>query len=318
MILSSLLWLLGAALVLFTLLPLRKTHAWWVRGCDFPRLHICLAALATLLTTGLLAPIGWGVLGLILLAVAVFQGAQILPYTPLYPTEIPLSDGTGKPTFKILSANVLKENTDHDSLAKLIQSEQPDVLFLMETDPDWIARLRPILDSYKTVQSEPRDDHYGMVLASNLDATAINFVDLANGDTPAAFATLTAPNGQGFNFVGLHPRPPLPGDDTHARDAQIRKSATIAHHLKQPVICMGDFNDVAWSRTSKTFKKIGNYRDPRIGRGMFPSFDVNHPVMRFPIDQVYVTDGIKLAHFGRGPDIGSDHFPMIITAYLDD
>jgi endonuclease/exonuclease/phosphatase (EEP) superfamily protein YafD len=40
--------------------------------------------------------------------------------------------------------------------------------------------------------------------------------------------------------------------------------------------------------------------------------------MRFPIDQVYVTDGINLTHFGRGPDIGSDHFPMITTVFLND
>lgn len=268
--------------------------------------------------TLLIAPIAWGLLGLILFAIAVFQAVQILPYTPIYPTEVPLSDGTGKATFKILSSNVLKENKDHDTLAKLITAEQPDVLFLMETDSAWIERLKPILETYKTVQTKPRDDHYGMVFATNLDVIAINFIDLANGDTPAAFATLTAPNGRSFNFVGLHPRPPLPGDDTDERDAQIRKSATIAHHLKQPVICMGDFNDVAWSRTSKTFKKIGDYRDPRVGRGMFPSFDVNHPIMRFPIDQVYVTDGINLTHFGRGPDIGSDHFPMITTVFLND
>lgn len=40
--------------------------------------------------------------------------------------------------------------------------------------------------------------------------------------------------------------------------------------------------------------------------------------MRFPIDQVYLTEGINLTEFGRGPDIGSDHFPMIISAYLND
>lgn len=312
------LWTLGVTLLGVTLLPLHKTHAWWVRGCDFPRLHTCLCGGCILVLTVLLMPSAWGLLCAILLGVIVFQGAQILPYTPLYPTEVPMMQGTGKPTFKILAANVLKENESHQALIDLIKTEAPDVLFLMETDTAWNERLSSILEGYKTTKVEPRDDHYGMLIATNLDVTAINFVDLANGDTPAAFATLSSPNGQGFNFVGLHPRPLLPGDDTHARDAQIRKSATIAHHLKQPIICMGDFNAVACSRTTKSFKKFGGYLDPRIGRGMFPSFNVNHPIMRFPIDQVYVTHGINLTDFRRGPDIGSDHFPMIISAYLDD
>ncbi len=315
---TGILWTIGAALAFVTLLPLRKTHAWWVRGCDFPRLHIWIAAGVVLILSIVLQPMADLFLSLLLLAVLIYQGLQILPYTPLFPAEVRMRSAKGQIPIKALAANVLKENKDHQSLQKLIKDEAPDILFLMETDPAWIERLQPILDGFKTVEAVPRDDHYGMVFATNLDVSAINFVDLANGDTPTAFATLTAPNGAKFNFVGLHPRPPLPGDDTNARDAQIRKSATIAHHLKQPILCMGDFNDVAWSRTMKSFKKFGGYRDPRVGRGMFPSFDVNHPIMRFPIDQVYLTEGINLVNFRRGRDIGSDHFPMIVTVFLDD
>lgn len=314
---TALLWTLGATLALVTLLPLRKTHAWWVRGCDFPRLHIWSVAALTLMATLILQPSAMIPLTLVLGAVLLFQGLQILPYTPLYPTEVTLEPARGHSTIKALASNVLMENTDPTALQNLIKSEDPDILFLMETDQAWIDRMAPTLSGFATVKTEPRDDHYGMVFATNLKAEAINFVDLANGDTPTVFATLTGPNGTPFNYIGLHPRPPLPGDDTDARDAQIRKSATIASHLNHPILCMGDFNDVAWSRTSRRFKDYGGYRDPRVGRGMFPSFDVTHRIMRFPIDQVYLTEGIHLVEFKRGPNMGSDHFPMIVTLFLD-
>lgn len=78
----------------------------------------------------------------------------------------------------------------------------------------------------------------------------------------------------------------------------------------QPVVAMGDFNDVAWSRTSETFKEYGKFKDPRVGRGMIPSFDATSWWMRFPIDQLYLTDGLGLVSFGRLDAVGSDHFPM--------
>jgi len=108
----------------------------------------------------------------------------------------------------------------------------------------------------------------------------------------------------------MHPRPPVPGNDTEERDAQIKRAATLTKHSDLPVICMGDFNDVAWSRTAQNFKHHGNFHDPRVGRGMLSSFDANHPILRFPIDQLYVTGGIDLISFERKRAVGSDHFPM--------
>lgn len=110
--------------------------------------------------------------------------------------------------------------------------------------------------------------------------------------------------------MGLHPRPPVPGRDTDERDAQIRRAALIADRTIQPVVAMGDFNDVAWSWTSERFKEYGSFRDPRAGRGFLPSFDVNSIWMRFPIDQLYLTDGLALVSFSRLDPVGSDHFPM--------
>ena len=80
---------------------------------------------------------------------------------------------------------------------------------------------------------------------------------------------------------------------------------------------MGDFNDAAWSDTSQRFKHVGGHLDPRIGRGLYASFNANHLLIRCPIDQIFVTEDIAMVAFGRGPRIGSDHFPMIATIRID-
>jgi hypothetical protein len=84
-----------------------------------------------------------------------------------------------------------------------------------------------------------------------------------------------------------------------------------------PVVVMGDFNEAAWSRTARYFKKVGGYVDPRTGRGMHASWHADHPLARSPIDQVYVTPDVAVADFRIGPHVGSVHFPVITRIRLD-
>ena len=84
-----------------------------------------------------------------------------------------------------------------------------------------------------------------------------------------------------------------------------------------PLIATGDFNDVAWSDTSQSFKHVGQYLDPRIGRGLFASFDAKKPYLRFPIDHFYATEGVAVVSIERLAYVGSDHFPMAVTFRLD-
>lgn len=308
--LTVLFWLLLAAVLFTTLAPLTNSAQWWVRGWDFPRVHIAAAALAT-------AALGLAITGLpargamiVLICCALYQAYRVMPYTPLAQKELALIPETpADQQVSVLAVNVLMENTDHDRLRALIDREDPDVLFLMETDQVWIDALEDQLARYETVLRHPLSNYYGAVFATRLPTTRAEMVFLSDDDTPAVLAQLTAPTGD-FFFVGLHPQPPVPGTDTEARDAQIKRAAQLADRTILPVVAMGDFNDVAWSWTSERFKRYGDFRDPRVGRGMLPSFDANSWIMRFPIDQLYLTQGVELVSFGRLEHVGSDHFPM--------
>ena len=141
---------------------------------------------------------------------------------------------------------------------------------------------------------------------------------LSLDDTPSVLAELTAPDGAtAFRFVGLHPRPPVPGQDTDERDAEVLYAARFARRSGVPLVAMGDFNDAAWSDTSQRFKHVGGYLDPRIGRGLYASFNANHWLIRCPIDQLFVTPDVAVVSFGRGPHVGSDHFPIVATLRFD-
>jgi len=238
------------------------------------------------------------------------QAYRVFPFTIWAAKEIPTPRNlSNSKHVSLISANVQMENSSFHLLKTMLKKEDPDVVFLMEIDAVWEAVLSQSLTHFSTVISHPQSDHYGLIFATKLPCKRAEVVFLSDDTTPSIIAELECPTGN-FFFVGLHPRPPLPGQDTNERDKQIQRAAQLADRRIWPVVTMGDFNDVSWSKTSKKFKDFGNFLDPRIGRGVIPSFDANSYLMRFPIDQVYLTEGFTLVSFERLRSIGSDHFPL--------
>jgi endonuclease/exonuclease/phosphatase (EEP) superfamily protein YafD len=117
--------------------------------------------------------------------------------------------------------------------------------------------------------------------------------------------------------VGLHPQPPIPGQDTEERDAQIAYAARFARRSGVPIVTMGDFNEAAWSDRAQHFKRVGGFVDPRVGRGLFASFNANHPLIRCPIDQIYVSAEIAMVSIALLPPFGSDHLALLARIRLD-
>jgi endonuclease/exonuclease/phosphatase (EEP) superfamily protein YafD len=305
-------WLFAVALAATTLLPLSPSRRWWVRIWDFPRLHIALGfgLLAPVALVALPWPAGPVVAGLSALGLA-YQLAWMLPYTPLAAPEARVAPDDPD-AVTLLAANVLQENRRHDLVLRLIEETDPDVVLLMEMDAAWDAALAPALARYDTVLREIRDDYYGMIFATRLRVASAAMLRLTHDATPTALAELATRAGRPFVFLGLHPQPPTPdGADTDERDAQIIYAARFARSEDRPLVAMGDFNEAAWSKGAKDFKRVGGYVDPRVGRGLFASIDARHFMIRCPIDQLYVTEEVAVVSVRLGPKIGSDHFPMI-------
>jgi len=309
-----------AILVLLTALPIIETDKWWVRLWDYPRLQIatliCLALIgvvaigprkgrAFLIALGAgLAALGW-------------QLWQVASYVPGWPVEL-RSTKSCEPgrQLSLLNANVLLTNKDHGSLLRLVRRTDPDLVLLLEPGPEWEAAVRPLFAAYPHRLGLALPNTYGMMLLSKLPIEGGQVRNLMQPHVPSIKAVVRLRSGEMVDFYGLHPEPPVPGDDSGERDAELVKVGREVRQSGRATIVMGDMNDVAWSHTSRLFRRLSGMKDPRVGRGPYPTFPASLPLLAWPLDHIFVTPHFRLTSIDRLPDIGSDHRPMLFGLCL--
>jgi endonuclease/exonuclease/phosphatase (EEP) superfamily protein YafD len=310
-------------IVVATLLPLSRHTEWWVRDLDFPRLQIAIVALGVLLAEAFLLDLGERaspVLMFVTAACLAWQAWWILPYTRPWPNEVKHAVG-GAPgdRIRILTANVLTPNRNTDGLIALIREHKPHVFVTLETDQWWQDRLDVLEPAYPYSMKCPLDNLYGMHVYSNLplEDSAVQF--LVEDDIPSMHALAVLPSGRKVRMHFLHPAPPSPTehDESTERDAELLVVAKSVAGLDTPVIVAGDLNDVAWSTTTRLFRKISGLLDPRIGRGMFNTFHADHWFLRWPLDHLFHSRHFTLGYIQRLPSFGSDHFPVLVELVYD-
>lgn len=311
-------WLLALLLlpVLATLLSLSKNSHWMLRIFDFPRLQI---AALSLLCMGLNALFAQGdhvlftVMEFVNLACAAWQIWQVSAYTRLRKPQVMKYEGQdNQRTVSILTSNVLTPNRGASKLLALIEQYQPDLVLTLETDSWWQAQLKSLETSHPYFVCVPLDNLYGMHLYSRLPLQNAQVRYLVRDDIPSISAQVQLPSSEWFDIYCLHPMPPSPTEALEAteRDGELLIVGKEIAGKGQSCMVFGDLNDVAWSDTSRLFQRISGLQDPRIGRGLFNTFNANYWWLRWPLDHIFISDDFLVAELKCLPHIGSDHFPV--------
>lgn len=304
-------------LTVFTLLPLWRFEAWWVRALDFPRLQFSMILMLLIVLVLASLDLSKSSTWCLLIAASfclVYQAWWIIPYTQLFPVEVKsATHADARRMIRIMTANVLTPNRNSKALIKLVRTNAPDILVTLESDRWWQARLDGLQPDYPYTIKCPLDNLYGMHVYSRLALADSQVEYLVESDIPSMHTLVSLPSGQKIRTHFLHPAPPSPTENEKSseRDAELIIVARSVAESKDPVIVTGDLNDVAWSATTRLFRKISGLLDPRVGRGMFNTFHADYWFIRFPLDHLFHSIHFRLSKIERLPGFGSDHFALL-------
>ena len=313
---------LGAVVVVLSaasFLPLVETNAWWVRYLDFPRLQIALALTGALVLYLLAGSRGVGRALVILFGLAAlgYHLYKLSPYAPFMPAMAVADAGCeADDRLRVMVSNVRRGNRQAEALLARVAEADPDLLLLMETDAWWDEQLGPLGETFAhAVQHIPQEaTYYGMHLFSKRALVGPEFTFEFGPETPAVLTGVALPSGAVVGFKGIHPRPPLFwSQPTTRRDATILSAALEVAGTERPSIVAGDLNAVPWERVTRRAMRLGELLDPRVGRGLHPTYDATSPVVSWPLDQVLYQPGFTLIDFEVLGEVGSDHYPILAS-----
>lgn len=241
---------------------------------------------------------------LVLLLSIFLQGISLLgPYF-----ESPRSfAASARNTTKVVSANVLKSNTDYQATLDFILRENPDVFGLVELTEGFVAPLKTLEPKYPYHISLPAPDGFGIGLWSKVPLIDPQIETLPGG-IPFVQAEVELSESVVSIFL-VHAMPPLTPEMFAERNQSLRQIASLLEDREHALV-MGDFNLTPWSRY---FTRFVNDADLVSTRTMWNGLQMSWEGWGFhlPIDHFFVSPSVRVVSFTIGEDIRSDHLPIV-------
>ncbi len=320
--LSIIFSLFTTVIAVATFLPLWRNPHWSIRVFDFPRLQLAVLAALLLVAQWVFLDLTQPLSKTLVVAAGSSLLAQlwwILPYTAIWRKEV--KDARNRHpgrTLTILTSNVLTPNRNAEALLTLVETHKPDVLVTLESDQWWENQLAALEGDMPYTIKCPLDNLYGMHVFSRLPLSETQVCFLIEEKVPSMHALVELSTGDKVRIHFVHPAPPSPteNDESKERDAELVIVGRSVADSQEPIIVTGDLNDVAWSPTTRLFRKVSGLLDPRVGRGFYSTFHADYRLLRWPLDHLFHSHHFTLASITRLPSIGSDHFPLLTQVVL--
>lgn len=235
-------------------------------------------------------------------------GTGLMLFRPILQSAPPLGHRTVH--VSMIEYNMLKTNARSRADAEWLAAQDADILVLLEASrmqKEWGAVLQakyPVMVSCSV--------HYpcSTVLFSRFpliehDALAGD----GDADNRKALSALRAKldvEGTEFTVVAAHLDRPWPLGEQAIWIEPMRDAVA---EVTGPAVLSGDFNSAPWTHA---IRSIGSAGDFRLGSGFVTSWPSANPgFLRLPLDQLYLRGRVE-ADVRTGPQLGSDHLPVLI------
>jgi len=216
-----------------------------------------------------------------------------------------------KKAIKMMLSNVYSGNRNHNKLIEFVKDEQPDILVLQEVNKRWVDKLTVLFELYPYRLIEPRSDNFGIAVFSKIDTVKQELVYLGGVKLPSIESTFSV-NDKIFSLITTHPVPPISQDYYQFRNTQLATVAKRMSKIDTAKVLIGDLNITTWSSDYQLLELNTGLRNARHGFGVLPTWPVNLSPLMIPIDHILVSQEFSVKNLFTGPDVGSDHLPLVV------
>jgi len=227
---------------------------------------------------------------------------------PFYTKRMPR---TGGRTIRALFANVWWLNRSSEAVRRLIREVHPDIIVLTEVNERWLSDLRDLEAEYPFFKAVLHPDGFGILLCGQAPTPQHEVARIRKVGLLAILAHLQV-HEQRMTVIGAHSMSPATPTRMRVRNRQLDRLATLVVQQQGPLIVLGDLNATSWSPAFQNLLRKTQLRDSRIGFGLQPTWPVPLPFLRVPLDHCLVSPEVVVHTRHVGPNIGSDHLPVIV------
>lgn len=231
---------------------------------------------------------------------------------PAWAEPAPETAATPAPgVIRIVEFNAWFANRDPEGAARWILAQQPDAVILLETG--WRSRvlltqLALHLPYAVTCRGSRRCSTVILSRRAPLEMRGLAHGDADNRRALSA-AIMRFP---GYTLVGLHLSQPWP------MERHKRELAWLSRELRgiprEGLVVAGDFNATGWSMTMRDAAEALRLKPLPPDRASWPAPSSGLPLpVLLDIDHTLLGTGWSAARMKRGPALGSDHYPFLIT-----
>lgn len=214
------------------------------------------------------------------------------------------------PQLRLLVANISYPSDEYARLVDLVERENPDVVGLIELTDDWARGVDSGLAGYSHRLLELATG-YGIGIYSRLPLLDARLVDPGGGWPPVAVATLAVDGRRVELFVVHGPSAVTPRAAARHRE-YMRDLGELVHAAGDSALVCGDVNAAPWTGPYQELRDRGGLERGDAWRPFEGTYPVWSSFLRVPIDQCLAGAALAVS-WERGPAIGSDHFPIIVS-----
>ena len=256
---------------------------------------------------------------------ALVNATLIIPYI-----SAPKTAQANQSKIRALSINLDFRNSSYEKTTSFIAKSQPELLILEELTQEWENELRDTLAMFpysvrlRYDNVYPEDDllkfpfagfmrKHKLFLAifSKLPFENTKLGQFEDYPVPYVMAQLRF-NEKPLTLFGVHLISPVGSIRSNIRNRQLTSLANQIQKTNQPTVLLGDLNTSPWSPYFKDFIQKTGLDETRKNLGIYPTWPTRYAPLQIPIDHSLTSNDITVQSFRLGPNIGSDHFPVIL------